>query len=99
MVEIPGIAHSAVVEIIGGRARRELLQIFLPDHDGAGLLAPADHVRILLRDIVSQDLGTDGSADASSGDVIFDANGNTMQGAPVLAPHQGSFLLSGLPPS
>src|SRR5262249_16051235 len=43
-------------------------------------------------------LGTDGGADAGGGDVVLDANGDAMQGAPVLAPHQGGLLLPGLTP-
>src|SRR5262249_35481682 len=38
-------------------------------------------------------------ADAGSGDVVLDADGDAMQGTPVLAPHQGGLLLPGLTPS
>jgi hypothetical protein len=78
VIEIPGIVHGAVVEVIGGRARRELLQVFLSNDDGACRFALADDMRVRFRNMVGQNLGTDGGADASDGNVVFDANGDAM---------------------
>jgi hypothetical protein len=80
VVEMPGIVHGAVVEIIGGRSRRKLLQVFLADNDGTRLFAPPDYVGVLCRDMVRQDLGTDSAADARRGNVVLDANGDAMRG-------------------
>ena len=96
VVYVPGVVHRAVVRVVGSCARGELLQVFLADDDGAGGLAAAHDLSIFIGHMVPQYLGAEGSGNASRGDVVFDADGYTVERTPVLAAGQGVLSLFGL---
>ena len=98
VVQVPGVVHRPVVEVVGGGSGGKLLQVLLAQDDGPGLFHPCDHQCVLFRHMVGQYLGANGGLDVGGGDVVFDPDGNTVQWPPVLPPHQRRLLLLRLGP-
>ena len=96
VVEIPGVVDSAVVGVVGGGTGGELLEVFLAEDDGTGLLAEGDDVGVFFGGVVRQDLGADGGADSADLDVVLDAHGDAAQETGSFATGEGRFLFAGL---
>ena len=94
-VQSPRVVDRPVVGVVGGHPGGELLQVLLPQDDGPSPFAKGDHVGVLLGDVLREHLGCHRSADAAGGDVVFDADGDAVERAPVLPRCQGLLLLSG----
>ena len=88
--------HRAVVGVVGSRPCGELLQVLLSQCDGSGLVAQAEHMGVLLRDVVGQHLGADGCPDSGRGDVVLNPYGYAVKRSTVLAAHHLLLAVLGL---
>ena len=95
VVQSPGVVDRAVVGVVGGGPGGELFQVFLAQYDGARLFAEGNHPGVLAGHVVGQYQGTDGGADALRGEVVLDADGDSVERPAIFPIGQLRFQLPG----
>lgn len=78
--EIPGVADRAEVTGDGGAAEGEFVEVEFAEQNGAGLGEAAGDLGVFGGDTVVEDGAGGGGADAGGVDVVFESDGNAVEG-------------------
>jgi hypothetical protein len=82
-VETPGVAHGAVVRVVGCDAEGELVQVGLAEHHGAAFAEIFHDGGVEIRDVIGEDLRAEGGPDTGRAEQVLVGDGDTVQGSAV----------------
>ena len=91
----PRVLGAPVDQVVGLPPQGELRHVGLGDKDSAGVLQPLHHGGVGRRDVVLEEPGTAGSANAGGVHAVFHGERHAVQRPPIVAPQDRGLRLPG----